>query len=88
MDSLQTMKELESLTDAQLNNIIDAAKLLLDLRERTKNERFFELLRPVKEAIKDLVLEFPQTHCSVDGEDIYLEDLVDEDANSFWSYKY
>ena len=88
MDKLMILKELEGLTDAQLNSVIDAAKLQLDLRERTNNERFFELLRPVKEAIKNLVFEFPQTHCSVDGEDIFLEDLVDENAEGFWSYKY
>ena len=88
MDKLMILKELEGLTDAQLNSVIDAAKLQLDLRERTNNERFFELLRPVKDAIKNLVFEFPQTHCSVDGEDIFLEDLVDENAEGFWSYKY
>lgn len=81
----EMMKKLDELTDAQLNNIIDAAKYQLDLRERTNNERFFKLLQPLKKAAQDILSEFPQAHCYIDGNCIYIEDLIFDGA--YWELK-
>ena len=79
------MKELEELTDEQLKSVIYAVECQQVHRRHTNEKRFSELLQPVKDAIKNLIFEFPRAHCYIDGGCIYPEDLILNDA--VWELK-
>lgn len=80
------MEELEGLTDEQLKSVIYAAESQQVHRRHANQKRFSELLQPLEKAAKDILSEFPQAHCYIDGHCFYLEDLVD-DNNAYWERK-
>ena len=80
---------LEAMSEEELKELIALADKQIGIRETEKHEAFNKKVKVVKDAIWELLKEYPETLVSLSNgsynDTIALDDLLDDDA--IWFYQ-